>query len=512
MDSISAILTSLSSVELKHLDRYIDGLAANKDGKDRQLLSILKKDEDLQPDAIIRELYSLTPETTIPANKRNSYHQWRSILSEQLDDFIVQLIDSGDTSQYIVKLILVARFLLLRKKYKVAFRYLQKAEAIALKIDRYELLQRIYSLQIDYVWSQPDMELEPLLTKWKQNMELEHKESTVNTVLGILKKRLKDLQYKSDAVNFEEMITGVLQEYNIRGEQELSVANQYRITKIVEFALVERQEHFRLMAYLIDTFEKMDSADLFTVNNRFIKLKFLSRIVYFSIKCLQLKIAGEYLNLLEKEEKNDDRQSGFKGFQRTFSAAGFFVFTGKLPEAIELLNKTLHNAQAKAILNEDDYHFAIFYSNLFGFNFFHGDYSTAQKAMSKLLNNEQRVKNSNGYKSVFCLHVVDCFLQIEKGDTEYALGKLTALQKRFRIFLVQEENSYYKEVVEILRQMIMKPEILASSAFAARIHECIKDKQMLLVKYEIIPFNIYLLSKIKKRPVYSLMLESIPGD
>lgn len=511
MDNISAILTSLSTEEFKKLDKYFDDINASKDRKDKKLLKILTRDDDLSTDEIIRELYDIDFGVSIPTNKRNSYHQWRSILSDQLDNFIVQGIDSGDTSQYIVKLMLVARFLLLRKKYNAAFKYLQKAEGIAQKMERYELLQRIYSIQIDYAWSQSDLDFEGLLKKWKENTELEHKETNFNTALGVLKRQLKVIKLKGDSIDFDLIISNILKEYRIDIESDENAFNQYRIAKIVQVTLEEKDEFEQLTNYLIKTYNRLESHHLFNKHNQIIKIKFLSNILYFSAKCFHLKTAEKYFTLLKKEEEYS-KEVNFSNIKRYLSEVGFLALSKRLPEAIELLNKMAIDPQIKAVIKVDDFQFVRFYNNLFGYHFFYLDYVNAQKALTKLLNNEQKIKSSFGYRHLVSIHICDCFLQIEKNETEYVISKLNAVQKRFKLFLTQPENHYYKEVLDILKLMATKPEITKSNMFIEKVEECIKNKPVLFAKYEIIPFNIYLLSKIKNRTVYDIILENIPTD
>jgi hypothetical protein len=154
MDILADIISGLNPVEQKQLEKYLNYKSSFKDRKDKQLLSLLQHDNTLSNDDIIAKLYHLQP-AAIDAKIRNSYYQWRSILTAHVEGFTVEQITQEDTSYYIIKLTLVARFLLLRKKYRAAYKYLQKAEELALKVEQYDLLQRIYSLQIEYAWVKP---------------------------------------------------------------------------------------------------------------------------------------------------------------------------------------------------------------------------------------------------------------------------------------------------------------------------------------------------------------------
>src|ERR1051325_4753501 len=152
MDTLQSLLTSLSPTEQKQAKRFMESQHKEEAPKENVLFDLMLKYPESSSEQLIGKLYQVSEEKRIPQNVRNMYHQRRFLLCGVLEDFCVQVIQPEESTSFIVKLILIARFLLQRKKYAAAFEYLKKAEKLAIKIEQYEVLDRVYLIQIEHAW------------------------------------------------------------------------------------------------------------------------------------------------------------------------------------------------------------------------------------------------------------------------------------------------------------------------------------------------------------------------
>src|SRR5690606_7046296 len=171
-----------------------------KERKDIQLFNFLCEKEKATEENDKKNVHS------IPTDSDGAYRRLRYRLKESLQDYIYQQVRKDDTPLYINKLIAIARFLYLRKKYFLSWKYLEEAESIASKAEEYELLNQVYQHMIEYSWTQPRLILRSVIQKERENQVQAQATRSLNLALSVIHNELRKSHIKGNRANIEKII------------------------------------------------------------------------------------------------------------------------------------------------------------------------------------------------------------------------------------------------------------------------------------------------------------------
>jgi hypothetical protein len=513
MDTIETLLHSLGNADFRELENYLGGRTPVKDRKDKELFAILGLDPPLPSDDAIRKLYRIPKKSRIPENKRNSYHQWRSILTGRIEDFLVRQIGLEDLAPHIFKQILIARYLLMKGLYEGGFRYLSKAEEGAQKLKRYDLLHRIYSMQIEYAWTQPKLDLTALLTLWKNNLEQEQKESRINTALGVIKKRLKEIHREGQNLNTETLVKETIRDYDIDIGSPQGGYTRYRIAMIILVLMQEKREYTESHAYLQKVYESMESDDQLNGKNDRLKTLMLSQLFQTALLSRQYDYAEKHYQLLRKQAPDLDESPLYQFWGHMITPI-FLACTGRLKEALVHIHE-VENSKIWKMNSDNDDCFAALHSNLVFLHYMNKDLAGVQKYLARMMNREKTVIQHHGYAAIVTLHLFDCMINIDKKEYEYVLTKSRAMRKRFHKFLMSPENASYRDYLTLLLKLCSNKDWTQSSTYRTKALEFIQHARPVQGggPYDLITFQSYILSKIESQSYYSAFLGLVnPGS
>jgi hypothetical protein len=505
MDALLELISSLNPEEHKELERLLKARNLQENRKDLQLLKILKEQPGLQQDGIIRKLYQLKAGENI-AEKRKAYYQWRYLLSEQIEDFCFRRITEEDALHEIVKRIMIARFLLNRKRYKIAYKYLHEAEEIALKEQQHEMLQRIYSLQIEYAWSMPALDIKSITGKWKSNALLAQKDAALNVSLNLIRRRLSEAQKEGERVDADKLTEDILNEYGTDEEVNGNANTLFKLSMIVATVMEEKKSYREMVEYLIKKLDYMDQRSMFNRSNYHIKIEMLTSIARFSLKGGDYSTAEKYLDILQKEHALHPEYT-LLNIKSMMIKYVFLCFTGRLDEGQAHI-KSIENSYMTTVMQEDDYFFWALNNNLISSNYFLGNLAGAKKYSAVLINNEKRIKNLLGVKGLITAHLTDCLINIDLKNYEYVISRLKALQKRYAGLWDQPEYYRYKLFLSILRELASDKDE-TSHRFRESVQQFLSLRLEELGTYETVSFAPYLVSKLEGRNFYEVLMEWI---
>lgn len=141
MNSLFEIMEILSPEECNEFLLFLNKKNRRGDTKNQKLFKLLASGVSQDIDI---KLYG--------EKSSNALHALSSRLHYSLIDFIASKSFQREASDEleIFKLILAARILFEHKKYKIAFKTLDKAEKQALELDLYSILTEIYHTKVQY--------------------------------------------------------------------------------------------------------------------------------------------------------------------------------------------------------------------------------------------------------------------------------------------------------------------------------------------------------------------------
>jgi hypothetical protein len=93
---------------------------------------------------------------------------------------------------------------------KTAFKCLAKAEARALPLEQFSLLNEIYVTRIQYAHLNPTEDLNALVKKYQINTQQMQREAQLNIGYALLRKELHDIHLKGKVVDFRTLVLGTV--------------------------------------------------------------------------------------------------------------------------------------------------------------------------------------------------------------------------------------------------------------------------------------------------------------
>jgi hypothetical protein len=509
MDTLKTLLASLNPSEFKELEHYIDGRLGLKERKDKELLEILSEDPPSVSDDVIRKLYGISKKGSIAQNKRNSYHQWRSILTGRTEDFILQRMELEDASLRIFKYILLARYLAAKGLYEATYRYLHKSEEAALRQRRYDLLQQTYSLQIEYAWTQPKLDMVELLSRWKNNQELEHKEVAILTALGVIRKQLKDAHREGHSLNIEQLIADTMHIYGVDVDSPQGGFTRYRIASIILVQLEEKEDYRECLHYLGQLYKSMEADQQLAEKSGRLETLMLSQLFRAALLGREYEQGEEYYQKLKKRAP-DLEESPVYQFWGHMITCIFLACTNRLPEALSHIREVEKSNSAQSNLDNDDC-FTALHSNLVFLHYLNKDLPEVQKYLARVMNREKSVKQHTGYAAIMSVHLFDCMVNIDKKEYEYVLTKFKAIRKRFHKFLIKPENKKHKQFLALLIKLSSNRDWSQSSRYIAQARDFIEHTKPVQGSgpFDLVIFQSYILSKLDGISYYQAFLQLV---
>lgn len=169
MTNLNDIISEFSSENQQKFISYLEKKNKRNDTKNIELFNLLLKD-DLNSKDVCARLYG--------SQKKDAYHALRKRLYQSLIDFTANqsLQEEKAIDMQIIKYILASRTFLHHKQYKVAYKILDRAEALAEDNYLFPLLNEIYHTKIQYAYANTSINVNTLIEKFKINQKNYHTE------------------------------------------------------------------------------------------------------------------------------------------------------------------------------------------------------------------------------------------------------------------------------------------------------------------------------------------------
>lgn len=501
MDRLLELTSSLQEEEQRLFRKFLTHGGNNKNRKDIQLFNQL-----CESDKISQSKKSIK----IAASETDgAYRRLRYRVKESIQDYIYQQVRKDDTPLYINKLIAIARFLYLRKKHPLSWKYLEEAENIASKAEEYELLNQVYQHMIEYAWTQPKEVLRKVINKERENQVQAQATRSLNLALSVINNELRVSHVKGSKANIDKIIKKALAEFDVKERDVQKASQYYKLAMLVKLNLEEKKEHKQLYNYMIQLLSEMEKAALFDKYNYRYKVEILNIICYASARAGDYETAQKYIRIIEEENKIYP-ETDFLSIQSFMAKVVCLVSTGKAQEALDVL-EYLRNKYQK-LYHDDDYFFTTLNNNHSAIHMHIGNPSVSRKGINELLNNANRVVRYFGLEGLFYCQATECLLATEEMDFDYSSSRILAIERKFKPLLTQSHQKRNCNFIKLLKYISTKRdknpwkiEKIRNMAW-----DFIKMKPIYEHGPEFISFNAWVYSKLENikydEAVYNILI------
>lgn len=496
MIALKSIIDAFSVEDQQKFIAYLQQKNKRKDTKNIELFRLMTKPE-LDSKSICYQLYKV--------DNCNAYHALRKRLFQSLIDFTANknLEDENSTDMQVIKYILASRTYLLQKNYEIAYKILDKAERLADEHLLFPILNEIYHTKIQYAPNYQKLDLDNLIHKQKENRKKHILEDQLNIVYAKLKSVLNTMNYEGRAIDFENELQTILEDYNIELSETLSFKSLYQILAIVNISALATYKYYEIENFVLKSYkilkEKKETDK---------QLYYQIHIVYIIANTLfrnkKFEASLRYINEMEELMKLK---------KRTYHKE--FILKKTLVKA---LNYNYNNQQDNAILLVEDViktkHSDIeslldLHLSLLMFYFQKEDFIKAKSVLSKFYHTDQYYIEKAGIDWVIKKNLAEILLYVELGEDDLLYSRLKSFKRKYTTYLKQINQTRILTFVNYAERLYQNPESSKSAEFSTKLKSTFESNTIHKEDIFVISFYAWLKNKAEGNKLYNTTLNLI---
>lgn len=500
MDLLSEIIECLNFSEEKKFRKFLEQKRFGKNCKRLQLLQLMQQSEKASSDKIMKEMY----ETKNTA----AFFQLRRSLTSEAELFICQHTEDGENELYTMRLITAAKFLFAKSREKAGWKYLLKAEEIAIESEQYELLNLIYRLQLERSASEFAPSIESILQKRKQNLEVIHEMDE----LIIADSRLQANQDDKSISKVD--ISHISDEVNKKIERDQENFNKpailYKLTMVERWKMLQQKDFTGLEKYLASRYEEMESKGMFNRHNHNHKVDFLLMITYNLLRNQKYAECEQYLPLLNKEiGRYESKATVAHRVTFMLMSTELNICLGKLKEASAIMDQLTQ--QYFSCLSGEYLNY--YYTNSIIISFSKQDFSAVKHHLSALtLQSNKYLMRHHGDEALMKRQLIECLIYWETGDNDYVSYRLKSFERKYGDLIQKRGYEREKRFFNIFKVANLNRWIFDTGRINEEIEAFLNLKPTEASDIEFISLNAWLASKILSQNYYQTYVELLNGS
>jgi len=458
MTNLNDIISVFSSDNQQKFITYLEKKNKRNDTKNIELFNLLLKGE-LNSNAICTKLYG--------NQKKDAYHALRKRLHDSLIDFTANqsLHEEKAIDMQIIKYILASRTFLHHKQYKVAYKILNRAEALAEENYLFPLLNEIYHTKIQYAYANPTININTLIQKFKINQKNYHIEDQLNIVYAKIREAINNMNFNSEFIDFQTLVNKTLKEFDIDIKESMSFKSLYQLMKIVSISAFATNDYLKIEPFLLNIYEV-----LLSHRNKEKQLYYHLQVLYIIAYTLfRNKKFSKSLEILEKMNnllflKKNKYYNTFK-LKYNLILALNLNFLNNQNEAIKILEPFLisKHPDLESLLD--------IYLSLAMIHFQKGDFKKASKIFSKFYHTDKWYIEKVGKEWVIKKNLIEILLHIELKNIDIVESRLLSFKRNYYKFLLELKQQRVITYLNLVNEYYKAPETITSIKFKNKVED-----------------------------------------
>jgi len=496
MTNLNDIIYTLSSEDKQRFISYLEQKNKRIDTKNIQLFKLLAQN-NYDSNDICLKLYK--------TNKKDAYHALRKRLYQSIIDFIANsnLDEEKAIDLQIIKFIIASRTFLINKQYKVAYKILDKAEALAEENFLFPLLNEIYHTKIQYAYANPAIDIDTLIDKFKINQKNYDIEERLNIAYAKIRQAINNVSLNVEFKNFQNLVNETLEEYDIDINESMSFKSLYQLTKIVSISAFATNDYLKIEPFLINTYNV-----LLTHKNKERQLYYHLHVVYIIAYTLfRNKKFDESLEFLENLNnlmtiKKGKYYNSFKLKYNLLSALNL-NFLNRQTKALKALEPFLNSKHSdiESLLD--------IYLSLVMIYFQRGDFVKARQIYSKFYHTDKWYISKVGKEWVIKKNIIEILLHIELGNIDLVESRLLSFKRNYFKFLLEINQKRAITYLNLVNDYFKSPENVTTEAFKDKVENSFAWVGGQQEDVFVMSFYAWLKSKMEKQDLYQTTLNLV---
>lgn len=498
MDSIAEIITTFSNDDIKSFRLFINRQKKLKTRKDIELFNLLLAKPEVKANEAIAVLYE--------SKNEEAYHAVRKSLLRHIMDFLVLKQFDEDTSSHsaVMGIIGLSQYLFDHKKFKLAWKYLVKAENIAQNNNYYNQLNTIYLLQIEKSQTEEAPVLQDILEKFKKNKILADQTERAEIALNIIKQELSIMRLSGKEIAFDSIVNNVIEEYHL---QDVLFSNPrlfYQVMSIFRSAVVAGKDYFNFEPYVIRNYQLFIQRNSFQPKDEIYRAGLLYMIAHTLYRNKKFTESIEYIQQLSDCVEKNGRVVALQYLNRQIilTAANTF-FLGSPERAISILqdslitHKNLHS-QADILNIKLNSCFYYLYSQ---------QPSKANQELLSIEYSNKRCEKLMGKEWILKKDLVEVIIQYELQNDDIALNRIKSIEHNYHDFMKQPRYERVRTYLELLKEIIEAPQKATTETFYNKVESSFQWLPVEQEDLQAVMFYAWLKSRMFNKTAYEVLLD-----
>ncbi|MFP9097412.1 hypothetical protein ACLI09_00025 [Flavobacterium sp. RHBU_24] len=494
MNAIEDIISLMNNDDNKDFTGYLQKKNKRGDTRNIRLFKLIETDDINE----IKNLYK-------GQDNSDAYHALRKRLHDSLVDFMANRTFEKNTSQAneVLRLLVVSRYFLEHQLTKTAFKCLAKAEARAIPLEQFSLLNEIYHTRLQYAHLNPAENLDALIKKHKDNEKQMQQEGQLNIGYALLRRELAEIQHKGKVIDFRAFIESTMGSLDVSLDEVLTYKSLYQILFIAnEYATMNH--NFSLVEpFVKKSFEFIEGSKDRAEGQLYYHIYILYFLANINFRNHRFAESEAYLTrMLEQMQKQGSRYYDRFYLRHQLLLSLNRHFNGDPGGAISLAERTLKAASPKANpidVNDLRVCLAMYCVQLSD--------RTAFNHIAQFTHSDAWYEKKLGMLWAIRKSLLEIVMYAQFGHEELALTRLKSFKRRYKKYLAEVSEQRVMDYALMVERYILKPEIAQHPGFKKNILALINPhiKEDLFI----ISFLGWLLAKADKKTAYQAAIDLI---
>ncbi len=426
---------------------------------------------------------------------KNAYHALSKRLQDSLIDFVASKSFARETSEEmeIFKFLLASRIFFEHRQYKTAFKILNKAERIALRLDLYSILNEIYHTKIQYAHLHKDIHLPEVIKASEENNKRFQQEQQLNMAYATIKSKLRT-KVKTP---INELITNAFSTFDIELDKTLTYKSLFQLMSITATAARLQSDYYQVSPFMLSIYHLISE-----------KKELADKHLFYHIEILNLMAMTHFRN------KNFEASMKFSEKMKEEMLKKNRLYYNRFREkltTIEALNANYTNNAALAIDKLQSYpsESLDIELTLVMSLFQQREFSDAYQLIRNMYHSDQWYERKAGWIWVLKKNIIEILLLIELDKLDLVLSRLQSFKNKFSKRLKELGETRVINFMQLVSYYYEHPDEVTSNIFKEKVEKSFEWVGPEREDVFVMSFYAWLKAKMQGRDLYETTLDLV---
>ncbi|MBK3519181.1 hypothetical protein [Carboxylicivirga marina] len=499
MDALVEIIKTFTKGEATEFASFINRLKRKQNRKDLELFWLFYKEGELSRVDVLARLY--------PDGNKVAYHALRKKLLRHVTDFIFskQLREDYTAETQVSAYVGLAHYLNEYRLDSLAWKYLRKAEQMAVRTEQYAMANQIARQQLDMPLLQLNQDIEPILLRKKRYLQLAIEDDRADTAYKIISYHLHQSKTNLEGADMQLVIENVLTEYELTGSVSQRPSMVYRLMSIARSAAKSSKMYYGFEPLLLRYYNGITPDADPSENDKIYIARLQYMIAHTLFRNKKFKQAHDYIYLLREQLRIVSKSEYARllpRFTQLYCALRFF--SGHINEAIRMVDAAF--MQQLRLKPEEVLNLKL---NKAIYHFYNEDYRVALRELLSIEHSNAWCAKVAGIEWVVKKNLLDIYIQFELGNLEIAANKIRGMLRQKYSSGKLPQMQRVLVFLNLVNQIVDDPEVAQTQQFYDNVEESFN---WIPIEQEDLHASVYyawMKSKIVMKKPYQVLLDLI---